>query len=60
MTVIEEEVLVRDTLELDAQGLSPTLSLIRKMADTICRARNTPPVGIRWASSFVNRTEPRS
>jgi hypothetical protein len=56
MTVIEEEVLVRDILKLDAQGLSPTISLIREMADTICRARNAPPVGVKWASSFVKRT----
>jgi hypothetical protein len=56
MTVIEEEVLTRDTLKLDDQGLSPTLSLIREMADAICRARNAPPVGVKWASSFVKRT----
>jgi hypothetical protein len=56
MTIIEEEVLVRDILKLDAQGLSPTLSLIREMADAICRARNAPQVGIKWASSFVKRT----
>lgn len=56
MTIIEEEVLVRDILKLDAQGLSPTLSLIREIADTICRARNAPQVGIKWASSFIKRT----
>jgi hypothetical protein len=43
-------------LQLDAQGLSPTLSLIREMADTICGARNAPTVGVKWASSFVKRT----
>jgi hypothetical protein len=47
MTVIEEEVLVADILKLDAQGLSPTLSLIREMTDTICRVSNSPPVGAR-------------
>ena len=26
------------------------------MADAICRARNAPQVGIKWASSFVKRT----
>jgi hypothetical protein len=26
------------------------------MADTICRVRNAPPVGVKWASSFVKRT----
>jgi hypothetical protein len=46
LTVIEEEVLVRDILKLDTQGLSPTISLVRAMADIICRARNAPPVGV--------------
>jgi hypothetical protein len=26
------------------------------MADTICRVRNTPLVGVKWASNFVKRT----
>jgi hypothetical protein len=56
MTVIEEGVLVRDILKPDAQGLSPALSIIREMADTICRARNARPVGVKWASNFVKRT----
>jgi hypothetical protein len=33
-----------------------SFSHIREMADTICRARNAPPVGIKRASSFVKRT----
>ena len=47
MTVIEEEVLVRDILKLDAQGLSPTISLIREMADTIYRAKGVPRVRVK-------------
>jgi hypothetical protein len=46
LTSAEEEVLLRDILRLDAQGLSPTLSLIRGMADTICRARGGIAVGV--------------
>jgi hypothetical protein len=42
MTVIEEEVLIRDILKLDAQGLSLTLSLIREIVDVICKVRNAP------------------
>ena len=52
----EEEVLVRNILKLDAQGLPPTISLVRDMADTICRARGAPSVGVRWANKFVKRT----
>jgi hypothetical protein len=56
LTNIEEEVLVRDILKLDAQGLSPTISLVREMADTICRAKGIPGVGVKWANNFVKRT----
>jgi hypothetical protein len=44
LTVIEEEVLVRDILKLDTQGLLLTISLIRVIADIIYRVRNTPPI----------------
>jgi hypothetical protein len=56
LTNIEEEVLVRDILKLDAQGLSPTISLVREMADTICRAKGVPGVGVKWVNNFMNRT----
>jgi DNA invertase Pin-like site-specific DNA recombinase len=56
LTNIEEEVLVRDILKLDAQGLSPTISLMREMADTICRAKGIPRVRVKWANNFVKRT----
>jgi hypothetical protein len=56
LSKIEEDVLLRDILKLDAQGLSPTISLVREMADTICRAKGVPGVGVKWANNFVNRT----
>jgi len=43
---IEEEVIVQDILKLDAQGLSPSISLVKEMADTICKARGTQPVRV--------------
>jgi hypothetical protein len=52
----EEEVLVREILKLDSQGLSPTISLVKEMADNICRTRGAPPVGVNWANNFVQRT----
>lgn len=48
--------LIQDILKLDSQGLLPTISLVKAMADTICKARDTPPVGINWATSFIKRT----
>ena len=52
----KEDVLVRDILNLDSQGLSPSLSLIRDMADTISKARGGSGVGIKWAQRFIKRT----
>jgi hypothetical protein len=49
LSKIEEEVLIKDILKLDAQGLSPSLSLVRDMADTISKARGGPGVGIKWS-----------
>jgi hypothetical protein len=36
---IEEEVIVQDILKLDAQGLSPTVALVKGIADSICKGR---------------------
>ena len=44
----KEEVLIKDILKLDSQGLLPSLSLVRDMADTISKARGGPGVGIKW------------
>jgi len=48
MSIIEEEVIVQNILKLEAQGLSPTVSLKKKMADSICKARGGPPIGVNW------------
>jgi hypothetical protein len=29
---------------------------MREMADTICRVKGVPRVGVKWANNFVNRT----
>ena len=47
LSCTEEEVLVTAILKLDAQGLSPTISLIREIANTICIARGVPRVGVK-------------
>ncbi len=56
LTKDEEEVLIKDILKLDTQGLSPSLSLARDMADTISKARGGQGVGIKWSQRFVKRT----
>lgn len=52
----EEDGLVRDILQLDAQGLSPTTSLVREIVDEICKARCRACVGFNWANNFIKRT----
>ena len=56
LTKAEEEVLVREILKLDSQGLSPTISFVKEMADTICKVRGAPPVGVNWTQRFIQRT----
>ncbi len=56
MSTVEEEVIVQNILKLDAQGLSPTISLVKEMADSICKARGGPPIGVNWAKNFIKRT----
>jgi len=52
----EEEVLIKDILKLDSQGLSHSLSLVRDIADTISKARGGQGVGIKWLQRFIMRT----
>jgi hypothetical protein len=53
---LEEEVIVQNILKLDAQGLSPSISLVKEMADTICKARGALPVRVNWPNTFIKRT----
>lgn len=52
----EEDAILKEILKLDSQGLSPTISLVKEMADTICHARGAAPVGVNWANKFIQRT----
>jgi hypothetical protein len=47
LSLVEEEVIVKNILKLDAQGLSPTIALVKEMADSICKARGAPPVRVK-------------
>ena len=53
---IEEEAIVQNILKLDAQGLSPTIALVKEITDSICKARGAAPVGVSWPNTFIKRT----
>ena len=56
MSTIKEDVIVQKILKLDAQGLSPTISLVKEMADSIYISRGAPAVRVKWANTFIKRT----
>jgi hypothetical protein len=56
LSLVEEQVIVQNILKLDAQGLSPTIGLVKEMADSICKARGVPLVGVNWPNNFIKRT----
>lgn len=52
----EEDVLIQQILNLDSQGLAPTLALVRAMAGSICQARGGAEPGKNWTYNFIKRT----
>ena len=55
LTDLEESVLVRYILDLAAKGFPPRVSVVEDMANRLLETRDTPRVGTRWASNFINR-----
>ena len=55
LSAIEEEVIVKNIERLDAQGLSPSVTMVKDMADSICKARGVQPVGTSWPYLFISR-----
>ena len=56
LTKLEEEAIVQRVLEQSAQGLAPSRSIIREMADKLLRSQGSNPVGKNWVDNFVKRT----
>ena len=56
MSETEEEVLIQEILKLDSQGLSPTIDIVKEMADSIIQVRGGAPVGVNWTHRFIQRT----
>jgi hypothetical protein len=55
LTKHKEESVVRYILDLDARAFPPKLANVEDMANLLLRVRDAPPVGIKWASTFVRR-----
>ncbi len=56
LSIIEEQVLIRNIQRLNAQGLSPSVPLVKEIADAICKPRSALLVGTSWLYSFITRT----
>ena len=56
LTPVEEEILTQMILQLDSQGLSPTVALITDLANTICKAKGKSIIRKNWATTFVQRS----
>jgi hypothetical protein len=55
LTLVEEGVILDNILKLDSQGLSPTIDVVRSMADSMCKAKGKPNVGRHWPTRFIQR-----
>jgi hypothetical protein len=55
MTDLEEDVIVKHVLDLDARAFPPRIANVEAMANLLRATRHAPPVGTRWASRFVAR-----
>jgi hypothetical protein len=56
LTKLEEEVIIKFIIKLDAKGFSPTLAAVRDMANTLLAKHSATAVGRNWPSNFVART----
>ena len=55
LTDLEEEVIVRYTIELCTRSFPPRLRGMEDMANHLLHERDAPPVGKLWAHNFVKR-----
>jgi hypothetical protein len=54
-TELEEEVIVRNILDMDARGFAPRPAGVEDMANDILELRRGEHVGTRWAYRFTQR-----
>ena len=55
LTKVEEQVIVRNILEMDSRGFAPRLAGVEDMANFILESRGGKRVGKLWAHRFVQR-----
>ena len=55
LTIIEEEVIVRNILDMDSRGFAPRLAGVEDMANYNLKSRGGKRVGKLWAHRFVQR-----
>ena len=55
LSKLEEEVIIRNILELDSRGFAPRIAGVEDMANYILESRGGKRVGGRWAYRFVQR-----
>lgn len=55
LTELEEEVIIRNILDMDARGFAPRPASVEDMANYILESRGGKRVGTRWAYRFIQR-----
>ena len=55
LTILEEEVVIRNILDMDSRGFAPRLAGVEDMANFILESRGGRRVGKLWAHRFVQR-----
>ena len=55
LTKLEEEVIIRNILDLDSRGFAPRLASVEDMANYILESRGGERVGQLWPHRFVKR-----
>lgn len=56
LTKLEEEAVVRYTLDLDTRGIGATRAMVRDMASDLLAERGEQPVSKHWVDNFAKRT----
>ena len=55
LTILEEEVIIRNILDMDSRGFAPRLAGVEDMANYILKSRGGKRVGKLWAHRFIQR-----
>ena len=55
LLITEEEVIVKNILDLDARGFPLRLSAVKDLANSLLAARHRDPIGPNWPKAFIKR-----